>query len=107
MKLNFNEKEKEVFNHLREEFGIKESEKVKVFTDKETKELKRALEAGGVVITIWNNNCRNAVVDEPVYQKEIAELSDDISLKLFELYPDPLPCGFRQVFLSNIIEQYC
>lgn len=83
---------------------------MKVFNYEEKQELITCIEKGGQLIKISN------------YSKELAEilkcgetgdfivigsLSEEISIKLFELYCDQTPMGYHLLGLKTCIDNFC
>ena len=83
---------------------------VNPFSAQEKQELINAFENGGYLLYISNDpSVLTKVIaqGENAVTKQIQELSEGLTLKLFELYNEPVPAGYHCVFLKGIIEIYC
>lgn len=82
-----------------------------IFKTDEVCVLKEYLANGGILIEISN------YVGEPAKIlkcntangtfEAIGVLDEEISLKLFELYPDPTPMGYHLIGLKIFIDNFC
>ena len=108
--MKFATRESEVLKHVSKTMKPKNVPDTNPFTQHEKQELLAAFESGGTLLYISTDpNLPTKVMlkDQNGGIKEGQQLSKEVSLKLFELYNDPIPSGFHCIFLSGIIEQYC
>lgn len=85
-------------------------ELLKIFDQFEEKELRDALEGGGVLVTIYNDPDLVSTIlksDNKGGYTLFCKLSRKTSLKLYELLSGCWPTHFFMVSLSWIIDKYC
>ena len=109
-KMKFNDRETRILDHIANTMRSKVAPEANPFTEEEKQELLFALESGGTLLYVSNDPNILAKVtsqDKNAVIKEGQQLSKEVSLKLFELYNEPIPSGFHCLFLKGIIEQHC